>query len=70
MSDPLYTLKEVAALTETPLWTVRGWVREGRIQVERIGPLTLKRVRVRQSVLLQLFPHIAPKVSQSWEHTD
>jgi hypothetical protein len=70
VSDPLYSLKEVATLTETPLWTVRGWVREGRIQVERVGPLQLKRVRVRQSVLLQLFPHVASKLSQSREQTN
>jgi hypothetical protein len=70
ISDPLYSLKEVAALTDTPIWTVRGWVREGRIQVERVGPLRLKRVRVRQTVLLQLFPHLTAKVGESWGQTD
>ena len=66
MDDPLYSLREVADLTNTPIWTVRGWVKEERIPVERVGPLLLKRVRVRQSVLLQLFPHLAAKVSKSW----
>ena len=39
-----------------PIATVRRWVLEGRIPVERIGPLRLKRVRVRHSVLVAYFP--------------
>lgn len=65
--DPLYSLREVARLTDTPLATVRRWVLEQRIPVERIGPLALKRVRVRHSVLLALFPHAVklPNLNQS-----
>lgn len=58
MSDPLYSLREVSVLTSTPLDTVRRWVLEQRIPVERIGPLRLKRVRVKHSVLVALFPHV------------
>jgi excisionase family DNA binding protein len=58
MSDPLYSLRQVADFTGTPIDTVRRWVLEGRIEVERVGPLRLKRVRVKQSVLLALFPHV------------
>lgn len=54
--DPLYSLTEVSRLTNTPLSTVRRWVFERRIPVERIGPLMLKRVRVRRSVLKAFFP--------------
>jgi hypothetical protein len=57
MTDRLYSLREVADLTDTPIWTVRRWVHEQRIPVERTGPLLLKRVRVRHSVLIRLFPH-------------
>ena len=62
-ADPLYSLRTVAELIDTPLWTVRRWVQEGRIPVERTGPLTLKRVRVRHSELLKLFPHAEKLVS-------
>jgi excisionase family DNA binding protein len=58
MNDPLYSLRQVADFTGTPIDTVRRWVLEGRIEVERVGPLRLKRVRVKQSVLLTLFPHV------------
>jgi hypothetical protein len=61
--DPLYSLRDVAELTDTPIGTVRRWVQEHRIPVERIGPLALKRVRVRHSVLVDLFPH-AEKLSK------
>jgi excisionase family DNA binding protein len=61
MSDPLYSLREVADFTGTKLRTVRRWVNEDRIPVERVGPLRLKRVRVKHSVLLALFPN-APKL--------
>jgi hypothetical protein len=57
VSDRLYSLREVADITDTPLATVRRWVVDDRIPVERIGPLVLKRIRVRHSVLVQLFPH-------------
>ncbi len=68
MKDQLFSLREVSQLTDTPLNTVRRWVAEQRLPVERIGPAqTLKRIRVRQSVLLQLFPdlRIYIKVRQS-----
>lgn len=58
MSDRLYSLREVADLTDTKIHTVRRWVREQRFPVIRVGPLALKRVRVRHSVLVELFPHI------------
>lgn len=58
MTDPLYSLRQVAKLTDTPIWTVRRWVHEQRIQVERVGPLHLKRIRVRHSVLVKLFPYL------------
>jgi predicted site-specific integrase-resolvase len=55
----MYSLRQVADMTDTQIETVRRWVRHGRVPVERIGPLTLKRVRVRHSVLAQLFPHLS-----------
>lgn len=58
MIEPLYSLREVATLTNTKIDTVRSWVREGRIEVERVGPLRLKRVRVKHSVLIQFFPNL------------
>lgn len=51
MSEPLYSLREVATVTDTPIATVRRWVLEQRIPVERIGDTALKRVRVRKSVV-------------------
>lgn len=59
MTDRLLPLREVARLTDTPLSTVRRWVVEKRIPVERIGPLKLQRVRVRASVLREKFPHVS-----------
>ena len=56
--DPLLTLGEFAVLTETPIDTVRGWVKDQRLEVERVGPRVLRRVRVRQSVMFRLFPHL------------
>jgi excisionase family DNA binding protein len=64
MSDPLYSLRQVADFTGTPIDTVRRWVLEGRIEVERVGPLRLKRVRVKQSVLVSDLPE-CPEVTQS-----
>lgn len=64
MSEPLYSLRQVAQVTDTPIATVRRWVLEQRIPVERVGPLRLKRVRVRHSVLVELFPHVE-KVTHS-----
>jgi hypothetical protein len=58
--DRLYSLTQVARLTETPLRTVERWVFEQRLPVERIGPLRLQRVRVRHSVLLEFFPALKP----------
>jgi hypothetical protein len=65
--DRLYSLREVADLTYTQIKTVRRWVKEERIPVERIGPLTLKRIRVRHSVLVEIFPHLKqlPDLDQS-----
>jgi hypothetical protein len=57
MSDPLYSLRQVADFTDTKLRTIRRWVEEERIPVERIGPLRLKRVRVKHSVLVAIFPN-------------
>jgi excisionase family DNA binding protein len=54
--DPLLSLREVAVLTDTRLPTVRRWVREHRLDVERIGPT--RRIRVRWSVVIALFPHV------------
>jgi hypothetical protein len=61
MSDPLYSLRQVSEFTDTKLRTIRRWVEEERIPVERIGPLRLKRVRVKHSVLVAIFPN-APKL--------
>lgn len=57
-ADRLLTVAETAILTEVHQATVRGWIRDGLLEVERIGPRTLKRVRVRASVLKRMFPHI------------
>lgn len=58
--DRLLKLSDVARLTDTPIGTVRRWVREERIPVERIliGVLKLPRIRVRASVIRQKFPHV------------
>lgn len=63
----MYTLRQAATMTDTTLHTVRRWVAHGLLPVERVGPLKLKRVRVRRSVLVALFPHanICKEVSQS-----
>jgi hypothetical protein len=57
MNDPLYSLRQVSHFTGAKLKTVRRWVEEERIPVERIGPLRLKRVRVKHSVLVAMFPN-------------
>lgn len=54
--DDLLSLRQVATITDTRLATVRRWVREQRLPAERIGPT--KRVRVKRSVVIQLFPHV------------
>lgn len=56
--DRLLSLREVATLTGTPYLTVRRWVDEKRIRVERVGPTKLPRVRIRVSVLREIFPHL------------
>lgn len=61
-ADSLYSLRQAADLIDTPLSTLRRWVQEGRVPVERTGPLVLKRIRIRHSVLIELFPH-AEKLS-------
>lgn len=63
MGDRLLSLRQVADLTDTKLSTVRRWVRDDRIPVDRVGPLRLKRVRVRASVLVGLFPHLKDLVT-------
>lgn len=68
MIEPMYSLRQVAEFTESKLHTVRRWVAHEQIPVERIGPTKLKRVRVRRSVLIALFPHLSlslPQVTQS-----
>lgn len=65
VNEPLYSLRQVSELTDTNLETVRSWVRDDRIAVERVGPLRLKRVRVRHSVLIALFPHLEISVGLS-----
>lgn len=59
----LYSLAEVAALTDTPLATVRRWVKEQRLPVVRKGPLRLKRVRVTHATLLAYFPRADESVT-------
>jgi hypothetical protein len=61
VNEPLYSLRQVSIFTDTKISTVRRWVEEKRIPVERVGPLRLKRVRVKHSVLVALFPN-APKL--------
>ena len=56
--EQLLKLSEVAALTQTPIGTVRRWVYEQRLPVERVGPFVLKHVRVRRGVLRELFPEM------------
>lgn len=59
MTERLFKLSEVARLTDTPIGTVRRWVAEKRIPVERVGPLKLKRVRVTETVMREKFPHVS-----------
>lgn len=51
--DPKFKLRDVARLTGTPLPTLKRWVREDTLPHEHVGPT--KRVRVRQSVVVQFF---------------
>lgn len=60
-SDRLLTVGETARLTTSSEATIRRWIRDGRLDVERIGPT--RRVRIRGSVVVRLFPHV--DVSQS-----
>lgn len=68
--DPMYSLRQVATMTDSTLATVRRWVKYDRLPVERIGPLKLKRVRVRRSVLIRLFPHLQESVIPTHSETD
>jgi hypothetical protein len=55
--DRLLTLREVAALTDTPLPTIRRWCyKEALLPHEHVGPT--HRVRVRWSVLVTFFGHL------------
>jgi len=52
--DRLLTVAETVALTGYSEESIRRWIRKGALPIERIGPY--RRVRVRFSVLRQLFP--------------
>ena len=52
--DRLLTVAETVELTGYSEESIRRWIRKGALPIERIGPY--RRVRVRFSVLRQLFP--------------
>lgn len=54
--ERLLTVGETARLTSNSNGTIRRWIREGLIEVERIGPT--RRVRIRASVVRRFFPHV------------
>lgn len=56
MSERLLTVAEMAQLTDSTKGTIRRWIRDGRFEIERVGPT--RRVRIRASVILRLFPHV------------
>jgi excisionase family DNA binding protein len=56
-NDRLLTVAETVELTGFSEESVRRWIRKGALPVERVGPY--RRVRVRISVLRQLFPLFA-----------
>ena len=53
-SDRLFTVAQTVKLTGYSEESIRRWIRKGALPVERVGPY--RRVRVRFSVLRQLFP--------------
>jgi excisionase family DNA binding protein len=55
VSERLLTVGEMARATGSPQGTIRRWIREELIEVERIGPT--RRVRIKASVVLRLFPY-------------
>lgn len=56
MTERLLTVKEAAVATGETERTIRRWIDEDILPVERVGPLTLKRVRIRLSVLTKFYP--------------
>ena len=52
--DRLLTVAQTVELTGYSEESIRRWIRKGALPIERIGPY--RRVRVRFSVLRQLFP--------------
>jgi len=53
-NDKLFTVAQIVALTGYSEESIRRWIRKGALPVERVGPY--RRVRVRFSILRQLFP--------------
>jgi hypothetical protein len=53
-NDKLFTVAQIVALTGYSEESIRRWIRKGALAVERVGPY--RRVRVRFSILRQLFP--------------
>ena len=53
-SDRLLTVAQIVQLTGYSEESIRRWIRKGALPIERVGPY--RRVRVRFSVLRQLFP--------------
>jgi excisionase family DNA binding protein len=53
-SDRLLTVAQIVELTGYSEESIRRWIRKGALPIERVGPYG--RVRVRFSVLRQLFP--------------
>ena len=52
--DRLITVAQIVKLTGYSEESIRRWIRKGALPIERVGPY--RRVRVRFSVLRQLFP--------------
>lgn len=57
MQEPrLLTVAETARLTKFSEKSIRRWIREGLLEIERVGPT--RRVRIRETVVRRFFPLI------------
>jgi excisionase family DNA binding protein len=54
--ERLLTVSETAKMTDFSESTIRRWIREGLLEVERVGPT--RRLRVRLTVVRRFFPAI------------
>jgi hypothetical protein len=58
-ADALLSLREVAAITHTPLDTLRRWCRDSENLLPHVHQGPTRRIRVHWQVVIEFFPNVS-----------